>query len=73
MNTASLCYRLDGMRVSSALALLRREARRMTLDEHARHSGVPAARIAALAERYTSHDKQAVAGGPQASGLRPTL
>ncbi|WP_231860095.1 molybdopterin dinucleotide binding domain-containing protein [Bordetella parapertussis] len=54
---------LGGVRASSALALLRREARRMTLDEYARHSGVPAARIAGLAERFTSHGKQAVAGG----------
>ncbi|MGK0662603.1 molybdopterin dinucleotide binding domain-containing protein, partial [Bordetella bronchiseptica] len=52
---------LGGVRASSALALLRREARRMTLDEYARHSGVPAARIAGLAERFTSHGKQAVA------------
>ncbi|KDD61236.1 molybdopterin oxidoreductase [Bordetella bronchiseptica OSU553] len=52
---------LGGVRASSALALLRREARRMTLDDYALHSGVPAARIAGLAERFTSHGKQAVA------------
>ncbi|MBO9328285.1 tetrathionate reductase subunit TtrA [Achromobacter xylosoxidans] len=51
----------QSLRVRSSLSLLREEARRKTLDEYAELSGVPAAKIAALAERFTSHGKRAVA------------
>lgn len=49
------------LRVCSALSLLRQEAHRKSLDEYAALCGVPAAKIAELAERFTSHGKRAVA------------
>ncbi|WP_313381304.1 molybdopterin dinucleotide binding domain-containing protein, partial [Achromobacter insolitus] len=51
----------EALRVRSSLSLLREEARRKTLDEYAELSGVPAAKIASLAERFTSYGKRAVA------------
>ncbi|MGB3431867.1 tetrathionate reductase subunit A [Achromobacter sp.] len=50
----------QALRVRSSLSLLREEARRKTLDEYAELSGVPAAKIASLAERFTSYGKRAV-------------
>src|SRR5690606_6107907 len=54
---------LDGqpVRVTSSLNRLRAEARRMSLEEYARESGVPVEKITALAERFTGYGKQAVA------------
>ncbi|CAB3709854.1 tetrathionate reductase subunit A [Achromobacter pestifer] len=49
------------VRVCSSLALLREESHRKSLDEYAELSGVPAAKIASLAERFTSYGKRAVA------------
>ena len=51
----------ESLRVCSSLTLLRTEARRKTLEEYAALCGVPAAKIASLAERFTSHGKRAVA------------
>jgi tetrathionate reductase subunit A len=51
----------QALRVRSSLSLLREEARRKTLDEYAALCGVPATKIASLAERFTSYGKRAVA------------
>ncbi|KGD92261.1 tetrathionate reductase subunit A [Achromobacter sp. RTa] len=51
----------QALRVRSSLSLLRQEAQRKTLDEYAALCGVPAAKIASLAERFTSYGKRAVA------------
>jgi len=51
----------QALRVRSSLSLLREESRRKTLDEYAELCGVPAGKIASLAERFTSHGKRAVA------------
>nr|WP_260469588.1 tetrathionate reductase subunit A [Achromobacter denitrificans] len=51
----------QSLRVRSSLSLLREEARRKTLDEYAELCGVPADKIASLAERFTSYGKRAVA------------
>ncbi|CUJ42779.1 Sulfur reductase chain A [Achromobacter kerstersii] len=51
----------DPLRVCSSLALLREESHRKSLDEYASLSGVPADKMASLAERFTSYGKRAVA------------
>lgn len=53
---------VDGqpVRVKSSLQRLAEEARRKTIEEYAAICGVPAATIAALAEKFTSYGKQAV-------------
>src|SRR5690606_37394276 len=54
---------LDGqpVLVSSSLSRLHAEARRMSLEDYARESGVPVEKITGLAERFTRYGKQAVA------------
>src|SRR5690606_18811832 len=51
----------EPVRVCGSLARLYAEARRMSLEEYAGESGVPVEKITALAERFTSYGKQAVA------------